>query len=55
MVEDRIIDIVSDDKILVVEFMLFGKSEKRAKTKQEKWRLKDVGWENIQLDLSEIN
>ena len=53
--EDGMIDIVSDDNMLVVECRLYSKRETRAKSKKEKWRLKDVGWENFQVDLSERN
>ena len=40
------IDIVSDHNMLV-ECMLCGKSEPRAKAKKKDCRLRDSGWENF--------
>ncbi|MPC81000.1 hypothetical protein E2C01_075600 [Portunus trituberculatus] len=47
------IDIVSDHNMLVLECKLNGRDGRNAKVKRKKWRLKDAGWENFQMDLSE--
>ena len=51
--EDGMIDIVSHHNILVVECMASGGKKTKRKNTKKKWRLRDVGWENLQVDLSE--
>ena len=50
--EDGMIDIVSDHNMLVMECMLYGNTGKKSGCKR-KWRLRDVKWEDFQVDLSE--
>ncbi|KAK8402452.1 hypothetical protein O3P69_000692 [Scylla paramamosain] len=51
--EDGLVDIVSDHNMLVVECLMQGENEVKVASKKKKWRLRDVGWENFQVDLSE--
>ena len=51
--EEGMVDIVSDHNMLVVECLLQGRKEVKVASKSKKWRLRDVGWENFQVDLSE--
>ena len=51
--EDGTFDIVSDHNVLVLECKLYGREGKTANTKRRKWSLRDVVWENFQIDLSE--
>ena len=51
--EDGTIDIVSDHNILVLECKQYGREGENANTKGRKRRLRDVGWEYFQTDLSE--
>ena len=53
--EDGTFDIVLNHNMLVLECNLYGREEKTANTKRRKWRLRDVVWENFQIDLSERN
>ncbi|XP_050718462.1 uncharacterized protein LOC126999703 [Eriocheir sinensis] len=54
--EEGMIDIVSDHNMLTVECGLNDRNEMKEKDrKKKKWRLRDVGWENFQVDLSERN
>lgn len=53
--EEGMIDIVSDHNMLTVECGLKGRNEMKEKDRKKKWRLRDVGWENFQVDLSERN
>ena len=48
--EDGMIDIVSDHNMLVLECKLYGREGRHAKVKRRKGRLRDVGWENFQVD-----
>ena len=38
--------------MLVVECLVHGRNEVKVASKKRKWRLRDVGWENFQVDLS---
>ena len=51
--EDGTFDIVLDHNMLVLECKLYGREEKTANTKRRNWSLRDVVWENFQIDLSE--
>ena len=51
--EEGMVDIVSDHNMLVVECLLQGRKEVKVASKSRKWRQRDVGWENFQIDLSE--
>ncbi|MPC70150.1 hypothetical protein E2C01_064389 [Portunus trituberculatus] len=51
--EDGVVDIVSDHNMLVMEGRMQSGSEVRVVGKERRWKLRDVGWENYQVDLSE--
>ena len=44
------VDIVSDHNMMDVECLMQGGSEGRVVGKVRKWRLRDIGWENVQVD-----
>ncbi|MPC22800.1 hypothetical protein E2C01_015827 [Portunus trituberculatus] len=48
--EDGRIGVVWDYNKLVLECKLYGRERKNANTKGRKWRLRDVGWENFQVE-----
>ena len=51
--EDGMVDIVSDHNMMAVECWMQGGSEGRVAGKERKWTLRDIGYENFQVDLSE--
>ncbi len=53
--EDGMIDVVSDHNMLVVECNLYGRNERKVKQERKKWRLRDVRWEDFQIDLRELD
>lgn len=53
--KEGMIDIVSDQNMLTIECMLDGRNKVREKGRQKRWRLRNLGWENFQVDLNEKN
>ena len=51
--EDDMVSIVSDHNMMVVECLIQGRSEGSVVGKEKKCRLRDIGWENFRVDLSE--
>ncbi|MPC47098.1 hypothetical protein E2C01_040833 [Portunus trituberculatus] len=51
--EDGMVDIVSDHNKLVMECRMQNENEVKVAGKERRWRLRDVGWGNFQVDLSE--
>ena len=47
------VDIVSDHNMMDVECLMQGGSEGRVAGKEREWKLRDIGWENFQVDVSE--
>ena len=53
--EERMIDIVSDHNMLVVECKDTTRKVSEDRRKKKKWKLRDADWENFQVDLSETS
>lgn len=49
------IDIVPDRNMLVADCDLCGNNKTKLKREKKKWKLRDVTWEDFQVDLREID